>query len=268
MVLELEEGDSSKFTTAVLEVALADAGILAARAVTRGDTATVLFKRGYVLARFFPDRGYCACDIVFWSDLGGASDVERTLRTAFRGKEVSSYRIVTAGVQGVVPSTPTEANGATLEEEENMPIECKNEAAETTATQPVGREFANAALQVAASSFLRRRSSSEALILCGADSQPCGALDTVAGQTNSTRLSTFHACPESESIFNCESKFRSLVLLVVCIPRGWVHERAVVRFHGGHRRQGFFQKRAIGDHVDAIEGKCHPFAVGPCLCLR
>ena len=232
MVLELEQVSAEKMSADILSSALETAGMTLTETKTFGETVVFLAQEGYVVARAFPGDRYYAVDVMFWSNYEKMDSVEESLASSLGSGITSSYRIITGGIvlggnagwgegvkemMGSVFGTTQDAAGDKTEEGKDVPS-CSEEKAEAVTVDPsfalpIDQPHSNAAMQSVLSSLLSNGSSPEILILCGEETQPCGALDVAnsAKVPPSSSLTSINACPASESIFACESKFRSSI---------------------------------------------------------
>jgi S-adenosylmethionine/arginine decarboxylase-like enzyme len=100
MVIDVEEinsplDDSAK--EAIVD-AVKKAGLTITDEVSQGRTLLLILQEGYVFARTFPERRYCAFDVQLWSSFAKQSVVEKELVAGLESKVSSSYRIVTGGM--------------------------------------------------------------------------------------------------------------------------------------------------------------------------
>ena len=219
MVMELEQVASEKLTTKHISKALAAADISVSKTEmwqTGGDsTMYFLAEEGYVIARAFPQEQYCALDVMLWGSYDKIYSVEKQLTLALDSGIKSSYRIVKSGITG--RENLTRGGGEHKKEEASSEDgECKDETeASIVDPLPIGAPHVSATMNSILSSMATPPGpqSSEMLVLCGEKSMPCEALKVATNYSSSSSSTptTIYACPESELIYTCESKMRSLI---------------------------------------------------------
>ena len=221
MILDLEEASAEKMSVDEMSSALASAGVSPLETKTlRGSKGTnevtvFLAEEGYVLARSFPEKKYCAVDAVLGSGYDKVYDLEGSLASALQSGVKSSYRIVTgasfakSGQSGGKKDVAGTDDASSCKEEENA----KAAAVDPEYALLVGQPHANAALRSMAAALIPQKSSQEIVILCGEESQPCHALDVARSATffSGSKMTSLHACPAAESVFACESRFRAKI---------------------------------------------------------
>ena len=219
MVLELEQVASEKVTASYILKALAAADISVSKTEmwqTGGDsTMYFLAEEGYVMARTFPQDRYCSFDVMLWGNYDKMYSIEKQLTSALDSGTKSSYRIVKSGITGRENLTP---GGGEHKKKESSSEEgkCKDETESSIVDPlPIGTSHVSATMNSILSSMATPPGpqSSEMLVLCGEKSMPCEALKVATNYSSSSSSTptTVYACPESELIYTCESKMRSLI---------------------------------------------------------
>jgi len=113
MIIEAENANEKSLTTnslkKTLEKIVKKHGFNVVTTLVPGDIdngiVVTILKEGYVVARTFPDKKYCAFDVQLWGSFSKQDDVKKALIEAVgskvRGGDSSSYRIVSGGMFGL-----------------------------------------------------------------------------------------------------------------------------------------------------------------------
>jgi hypothetical protein len=209
MVLEAEDTEialsSPTFVIALIRDSLSRAGLSITDEFSLGNSFIFILHEGYVFARTFPERRYCAFDIQLWSSFAKQSVVEKELVAAVGSKVSSSYRIVTGGMFSESLIQDNKQKSGPL-----VTRTCFDSRDFDATKMPSGdREIIGAV--VTESIFLIQPSEAVVAVICGASSLSCVSLDAVRKAAGSKKTVAVWTCTgaikpvnTSDSLMACE----------------------------------------------------------------
>ena len=210
MVLELEQVQTEGNSADVISNALKGAGvsILEAHVSNSANGAKKMAftaKEGYVLVRAFPEEQYYSFDVKLWSNQEKMNTIKESLVKALGSKVASSYRIVSAGIAGVMS---TDQNDKTGDDTQANLSDCKEGECKATDIDPAVSLVT--ATEKVLSSIVSPQES-EILVLCGEAFERCEVANTAKNYSPSSTVTIIHACPVSTPVFDCDSKIRASI---------------------------------------------------------
>lgn len=156
---------------------------------------TVLLKEGYVVARTWSDRKYCAFDVHLWSRVDQQENVKNALVNAINsgkgaGPLVSSYRIVAGGVYGCQNwESDEKARGPQLSALCSQPGSTKTDST----TRQLGTGEFNLVL-VRESMKMIGDTSYVVALLCGKDASQCASYTELQATPHVQSILLLRAC--------------------------------------------------------------------------
>ncbi|CAB9519730.1 Putrescine N-methyltransferase [Seminavis robusta] len=158
---------------------------------------SVVLKEGYITARTWPNRKYCAFDIHLWSKFEKHGELKTALITAVGTPEraSSSYRIVAGGMLGVASWKEDEKNRGPRQRDSAC---SGNHSDDTGGTRHVGQAVLGTILQESVE--LIGRSNISVAIVCGFENEKCESLEVASNVESIGSVIPLWACPQLEGL--------------------------------------------------------------------
>ena len=210
--------DGVKITERIKAAIEAQGFSLLSNPVFANGAVYVVMKEGYVVARLWPDKKYCAFDINVWGNFHKLKSLQAAVVDAVQSKTVSAYRVVVGGMYG--SSTWKEDHGI-IGPKIIQSRNCNGPPTSTDMTT-TAKEMIEVALE--GSLVLAQKSKLKSVAFCGVEGKAdCLAADLLVDNKDVKSVDKIFACAgldeaeavPDEDMFDCEiktlAKLKSLV---------------------------------------------------------
>ena len=206
MILEAEDATGilapAESLASLLSKTLQDQGLAVRSTVyessqLQNPTVNIVMEEGYVTARTWPEKKYCAFDIHLWSRFNKHDDIKKALLTAVGsglGKYSSSYRIVAGGMFGTTTWKEDEQSRGP-----RYTRECDSDDSETIG-RTLNAEPSAVATMISEAMKLLEATDLEVLIVCGHESQGCESSQTLQKIDHVSNVNMMYSCEGIEGL--------------------------------------------------------------------
>ena len=202
MILEAEDATGilapAESLASLLSKTLQDQGLAVRSTVydesssqLQNPTVNIVMEEGYVTARTWPEKKYCAFDIHLWSRFNKHDDIKKALLTAVGsglGKYSSSYRIVAGGMFGTTTWKEDERSRGP-----RYTRECDSDDSETVG-RTLNAEPSAVATMTSEALALTNETDLQALVICGPASQVCESIGTLQQSNRVSNVDVIYTC--------------------------------------------------------------------------